>query len=192
MRGRHAGAECRAVSPHQLQRKIMKQKEESMRREPHCRAVSPQCAYHHVRKFNACPRQRRRSEGDDHCELQLLERKLTMAYYQSDDQQPVKILPGKEFHYNHDHREGQSHMLDCVQGLISLVLRFGSYLGRCVRGGVQGYLICVQTHTMYSYTLSNICNGKTWGTNPRPNMYVVYVITNELKPGFGSSCLIQR
>ena len=50
--------------------------------------------------------------------------------------------------------------------------------------GVQGYPVFVQ------YTLSNICNGKIWGTNPRPNMYVVYVVMNELKLGFGSRRLV--
>ena len=57
---------------------------------------------------------------------------------------------------------------------------------------MQGYPIYVQVHIMYSYTISNICNGKIWGTNPRPNMYVVYTITNEFKLGFGSSCWNQR
>ena len=39
---------------------------------------------------------------------------------------------------------------------------------------------------VYRLIISSIDNGKIWGTNPRPNMYVVYVVINELKLGFGS------
>ena len=42
---------------------------------------------------------------------------------------------------------------------------------------------------VYRLTFSNIYNGKIWGTNPRPNMYVVYVVINELKLGIGSRLL---
>ena len=53
------------------------------------------------------------------------------------------------------------------------------------RGGARIFSI------VQHYTFKHI-DGEIWGTNPRPNMYVVYVITNELKLGFGSSCLNQR
>ena len=163
-----------------------------MWKEIHCRAISPQCVNRHASKISAWASTSHGPRGRGRCKLGQGEKKLKIAYTKSRLKQLVKILQGKELHYHHDHSEGQSHMLDCVQGLISLVLCFGSYLGRCIRGGVQRYLIYVQPHIMYSYTLSSICNGKIWATNPRPNMYVVYMITNELKLGFGSSCLNQR
>ena len=53
--------------------------------------------------------------------------------------------------------------------LTDVVLRFACNLGRCSRGG------CKDIQYLYSYTFSSMCNGKTWGTNPRPNVYVVYV-----------------
>ena len=93
-------------------------------------------------------------------------------------------LKALQFHnYYHDHSEGVC-MRKCTVVRQALCSASSAISGDAAEGG------CKDIQYLYRYTLSSICNGKIWGTNPRPNMYVVYVIINELNLGFGSRRLV--
>ena len=112
-----------------------KQRRMPMQKETHCWAVSPRCVHRHVRKNYTCPNRQHWSRRQRHYKLGVLGKKLKMAYSKSGIQQFVKIVPGKELHDHHDNSERPPRMLDCVHGFNIFVLRRGSYLGRCIRGG---------------------------------------------------------
>ena len=170
-------------------KKIVMQKRKPILKGTHCRAISAQCVSHHARKSSAWTNKSHGFRGRGRCKFGQLEKKLKIVYTKSRAKQLAKILSGKEFHSYHDNSGSRLHMSDCVQGFdISCApIRM---LSREMhpRGGARISNVYTDTHNpyLYSYTLSSICNGKIWGTNPRPNMYVVYVIINELKLGFGS------